>query len=62
MGDSCFQGELQKSSPKIDTGDKRHCTFMNLALFAKDYFRFVIRWVKLYPVQSSSWVKRYAKV
>jgi len=38
-GNSCFQGEMQKSSPEIDTGDKRpyisNWHFMCFAVFAR---------------------------
>ena len=38
-GDSCFQGEMQKSSPWIETGDKRYHVsighFMYVTVLAK---------------------------
>jgi len=38
-GNSCFQGEMQKSSPEIDTGDKRpyvsNWHFMCFAVFSR---------------------------
>jgi len=47
-GDSCFQGEMQKSTPWIDTGDERHSVsighFRCFAVIADSLFRFVIQW------------------